>query len=64
REEQAVPSARAAASTLLAAHPVTCDALAGLLGCDDPWRAEEVRGSALLGRHPDTARELEMLLSR
>ncbi|MEX3099316.1 DUF5682 family protein [Streptomyces sp. ST1015] len=65
REEQAVlPSARAATSTLLAAHPATCDALAGLLGCDDPWRVEEVRGAALLGRHPDTVRELEVLLSR
>ncbi|WP_037676680.1 DUF5682 family protein [Streptomyces griseus] len=50
---------------LLAAHPATCDALAGLLGCDDPWETADPapRGVALLGRHPATATALEALLS-
>jgi hypothetical protein len=50
---------------LLAAHPATCDALAGLLGCDAPWTASDPApyGAALLTRHPATALALESLLS-
>ncbi|WHT16311.1 DUF5682 family protein [Crossiella sp. CA-258035] len=40
---------------LLAVHPATCDALAGLLGCDGGWAAAAPAGVALLGRYPDTA---------
>ncbi len=49
---------------LLAAHPVTCDAVATLLGCDDPWEtaAPAPSGAALLDRYPATTRALEMLL--
>jgi hypothetical protein len=52
-------------ATLLAAYPATCDALAGLLGCDEPWAsaAPTAAGAALLGRHPDTALALEALLA-
>jgi len=51
---------------LLAAYPATCDAVAVLLGCDDPWEAAEPApsGAALLGRHPDTVLALEVLLTR
>jgi hypothetical protein len=38
---------------LLAVHPATCDALANLLGCDEPW--PEAPGTALVVRYPDTA---------
>ncbi|MFF3332478.1 DUF5682 family protein [Streptomyces sp. NPDC002888] len=50
---------------LLAAHPATCDAVAGLLGCDDGWETAEPApgGAALIGRHPATATALEALLS-
>jgi Family of unknown function (DUF5682) len=49
---------------LLAAHPATCDAVAGLLGCDDPWEAAAPApaGVALLGRFPATVQALESLL--
>ncbi|MFJ8619927.1 DUF5682 family protein [Streptomyces clavifer] len=49
---------------LLAAHPASCDALAGLLGCDGTWEtaAPDPSGAALVGRHPDTAVALEALL--
>lgn len=59
------PGGGAARVALLAAHPATCDAVADLLGCDDPWEATEPapRGVALLGRHPATATALEALLS-
>ncbi|MFD5084755.1 hypothetical protein ACFVYP_23735 [Kitasatospora sp. NPDC058201] len=52
-------------AALLAAHPGTCDALAGLLGCDGGWAPAESgpAGAALLGRHPDTALALAALLS-
>jgi hypothetical protein len=52
-------------AALLAAYPATCDALAGLLGCDEPWAsvAPRAAGAALLGRHPDTALALEALLA-
>jgi hypothetical protein len=50
---------------LLAAHPATCDAVAGLLGCDGTWEtaAPGPSGAVLAGRHPDTAVALEALLA-
>ncbi|MFJ3820938.1 DUF5682 family protein [Streptomyces nodosus] len=50
---------------LLHAHPDTCDAVAGLLGCDGTWEPADPgpEGAALLGRHPDTAVALERLLA-
>ncbi|HEY8979779.1 MAG TPA: hypothetical protein VIU15_09390, partial [Streptomyces sp.] len=60
--EQGESMPRTASSALLAAHPATCDALARLLGCDEGWGA--VKGAVLLGRHPETARELAVLLNR
>src|SRR6185437_2228736 len=52
-------------TALLAAYPATCDALAGLLGCDEPRAptAPSQAGAALLSRHPDTALALEALLT-
>ncbi|MFF6981393.1 hypothetical protein ACFZAV_27710 [Streptomyces sp. NPDC008343] len=52
-------------AALLAAHPATCDAVAGLLGCDTTWQtpAPGPRGAALLDRHPDTAQRLAALLT-
>ncbi|MCX5157974.1 DUF5682 family protein [Streptomyces sp. NBC_00264] len=52
--------------TILAAHPATCDAVAGLLGWEGTWETAEPDrppGAALLGRHPETAVALEVLLS-
>ncbi|MET9661371.1 hypothetical protein [Streptomyces sp. NPDC006510] len=52
--------------TLLAAHPATCDAVAGLLGCDGTWETADSGGPAgvaLAGRHPETAVALEALLA-
>ncbi|MER5370185.1 hypothetical protein [Streptomyces sp. NPDC002722] len=52
--------------TILAAHPATCDAVAGLLGWEGTWETAEPdrpAGAALLGRHPETAVALEVLLS-
>ncbi|MFJ5197460.1 hypothetical protein ACIQCQ_36045 [Streptomyces sp. NPDC088394] len=52
--------------TILAAHPATCDAVAGLLGWEVTWETAEPdrpAGAALLGRHPETAVALEVLLS-
>ncbi|MFJ1886311.1 hypothetical protein [Streptomyces sp. NPDC088137] len=52
--------------TILAAHPATCDAVAGLLGWAVTWETAEPdrpAGAALLGRHPETAVALEVLLS-
>jgi hypothetical protein len=46
---------------LLAAHPATCDALANLLGCDEPWLAAP--GLTLASRYPDTAIALGELLA-
>ncbi|MFJ5531788.1 hypothetical protein [Streptomyces sp. NPDC093261] len=48
---------------LLVAHPATCDAVAGMLGCDEPWEpaAPGPAGAELLVRHPDTAVALEEL---
>ncbi|WP_405920700.1 hypothetical protein [Streptomyces longwoodensis] len=51
---------------LLAAHPAACDALAALLGCDDPWQpapAATTRGAVLLGAHPATGEALAALLT-
>ncbi|WP_369243831.1 hypothetical protein [Streptomyces sp. R41] len=51
--------------TLLTAHPATCDAVASLLGCDGAWGSADLRprGAELVGRHPDTAVALEVLLA-
>ncbi|MFE4551617.1 hypothetical protein [Streptomyces sp. NPDC056785] len=51
---------------LLVAHPVTCDAVAALLGCEGTWRAADPgpAGAALTALHPDTAVALEELLTR
>ncbi|MFJ5262347.1 hypothetical protein ACIQAC_17960 [Streptomyces sp. NPDC088387] len=65
---------------LLAGHPATCDAVAALLGCTDPWAAPGTpapgtpapgtpaasasAGAALLTRHPETSLALEALLNR
>lgn len=53
-------------ATLLTAHPSTTDALASLLGCNDPWATPEpeLAGAALLDRYPETAEALEALLAR
>ncbi|MEU9112353.1 hypothetical protein AB0D04_11285 [Streptomyces sp. NPDC048483] len=65
----AVPPVRRAGGgsggVLLAAHPATCDAVAGLLGCDGTWEAAgpAPSGAALSARHPDTAVALEVLLA-
>jgi hypothetical protein len=49
---------------LLAAHPATCDAVAGLLGCDETWKAPDPGpGAALASRHRDTALALNVLLA-
>ncbi|WP_371599909.1 hypothetical protein [Streptomyces sp. NBC_00564] len=52
-------------AALLTAHPATCDAVAGLLGCDGAWEPADPgpRGAALAGRHPETGVALEVLLS-
>jgi len=46
---------------LLAAHRATTDALANLLGCDEPWPAAP--GVALAARYPDTAVAVGELLA-
>ncbi|MFI7673385.1 hypothetical protein [Actinophytocola sp. NPDC049390] len=57
-------TAAAGGAALLPAHPATCDAVAALLGCDDPWAAAgATNGIALLDRHPETAHALESLLA-
>jgi hypothetical protein len=50
---------------LLAAHPATCDAVATLLGCESTWDAAAAapQGAALVGRYPDTAKALDLLLT-
>lgn len=49
---------------LLAAHPATCDVVAGLLGCEGAWvtGGPGPVGAVLLDRHPRTAEALEVLL--
>ncbi|MER7013476.1 hypothetical protein ABT324_18820 [Saccharopolyspora sp. NPDC000359] len=50
---------------LLATHPDTCNAVAGLLGCTGQWVAAvpEPRGAELLAQYPDTAQALHLLLT-
>jgi hypothetical protein len=69
RDQPAPTSPRAARGApagvaLLTAHPATCDAVAGLLRCDDPWEATAPAppGVALLDRYPATTQALETLL--
>ncbi|MFF1682531.1 hypothetical protein ACFVYG_41615 [Streptomyces sp. NPDC058256] len=52
-------------AALLTAHPATCDAVAGLLGCDGPWEPADPgpQGAVLAGRHPETAAALAVLLA-
>ncbi|MFD8077126.1 hypothetical protein ACFV3E_31250 [Streptomyces sp. NPDC059718] len=72
RATQPVPPALTVArqsprgATILSAHPATTDALASLLGCNDPWATPEpeLAGAALLDRYPTTAEALEALLAR
>ncbi|MCU7820742.1 DUF5682 family protein, partial [Kitasatospora sp. DSM 101779] len=42
-------------AALLAAHPGSCDALAGLLGCEEGWESPDSApaGASLLRHHPD-----------
>jgi hypothetical protein len=69
REQPVSASPRAAraatqGAALLTAHPATCDAVAGLLGCADPWEAAvpAPSGVALLDRYPATTQALASLL--
>jgi hypothetical protein len=69
RDQPPATSPRAARGTtagvaLLTAHPATCDAVAELLRCDDPWEAaaSAPSGVALLRRYPATTQALESLL--
>ncbi|UUV32859.1 DUF5682 family protein [Amycolatopsis roodepoortensis] len=48
---------------LLAAHPASCDAVAGLLGCEEPWGSAAPAGLALLQRYPESAAALEEVLT-
>ncbi|WP_414938661.1 DUF5682 family protein [Amycolatopsis sp. cmx-11-51] len=48
---------------LLAAHPAACDAVANLLGCDEPWGSTAPTGLGLLERYPDSAAALEEVLT-
>jgi hypothetical protein len=59
----AVRAAGGAGSALLSAFPATCDAVAGLLGCDSPWEDSTPGGVALLSRFPATANALESILT-
>ncbi|KUJ64176.1 hypothetical protein ACZ90_60635 [Streptomyces albus subsp. albus] len=69
QEPAAIPAAGGAdigrGCALLAAHPETCDAVAGLLGCEGTWRSAgpSPSGAALAGRYPDTALALAALLA-
>jgi hypothetical protein len=57
------------ATDLLVAWPDTCDAVAGLLGCDAGWQQEEVGGSdgsaaaQLIARHPAAAAAVAALVT-
>ncbi|MGW0816207.1 hypothetical protein ACWD00_23590 [Streptomyces viridiviolaceus] len=73
RTPAAAPAARRAApggdgpqgAALLTAHPATCDAVAGLLGCPPEWTRSEVTvpsGAALLAAHPATCDAMAGLL--
>ncbi|MEU8828116.1 DUF5682 family protein [Streptomyces sp. NPDC048636] len=68
----AVSGPAAAAAELLTAHPESCDAVAGLLGCDGEWRTDGPAGGGakasrevdtLLTGHPDTAEAVARLLA-
>ena len=53
--------ARGPVTALLTAHPAATDALAALLGCDDPWSTGTPAGRPahdLLRRHPESAAAL------
>ncbi|WP_326719979.1 MULTISPECIES: hypothetical protein [unclassified Streptomyces] len=52
-------------AALLTTHPATCDAVAGLLGCDGMWESADPgpRGAVLADRYPETAAALEVLLA-
>ncbi|GAA3504717.1 hypothetical protein GCM10019016_118300 [Streptomyces prasinosporus] len=63
RRAEPVPGRRGAA--LLPAHPVTCDAVAGLLGCTEGWPepgAPAPSGAALLSAHPAACDAVARLL--
>ncbi|MGO1052867.1 hypothetical protein [Crossiella sp. CA198] len=67
-QPEPVPVRRSASgqgSTLLAAHPAACDAVASLLGCTDPWAAtgSAPAGAELISRHPATAVTLAGVLA-
>ncbi|MFE2279593.1 hypothetical protein ACFXAE_20620 [Streptomyces sp. NPDC059454] len=52
-------------AALLTAHPVACDAVAELLGCDEGWARSDVpapSGAALLAAHPATCDAVAGLL--
>ncbi|MGX1116484.1 hypothetical protein RKD37_001847 [Streptomyces ambofaciens] len=55
-------------AALLPLHPAACDALAGLLGCDDGWTTDSggpsERGALLTSRHPESAKAWEAVLAR
>ncbi|SDW28540.1 hypothetical protein SAMN05421504_101159 [Amycolatopsis xylanica] len=64
-EPAAAPEPRRAGTSgvaLVAAHPATTNALANLLGCEGGWETVKP-GAALLGRFPDTASALEVILT-
>ncbi|MEU0288520.1 hypothetical protein [Streptomyces sp. NPDC006147] len=53
-------------ATLLAAHPSACDAVAGLLGCEDGWAPTGeagAPGAVLTVTYPVTAEAIEALLA-
>jgi hypothetical protein len=65
--EAAPPGRRAGGGrgvTLLATHPVTCDAAAALLGCDGTWETAcpGQAGTVLVTRYPGTAAALDALV--
>ncbi|MFF2729127.1 hypothetical protein ACFVS9_14650 [Streptomyces sp. NPDC058008] len=52
-------------AALLGAYPETCDSVAELLGCEGVWETEtpDPSGAVLVGRHPETAEAVELLLT-
>ncbi|WP_425586430.1 hypothetical protein [Streptomyces ziwulingensis] len=52
-------------AALLTAYPAACDAVAGLLGCDEDWAAAAPAppGAALTRRHPATSTAVAALLA-
>ncbi|TLQ47414.1 DUF5682 family protein [Streptomyces marianii] len=64
-EPAALPGGAGRGVPLLAAHPVTCDAVAELLGCDGGWETTDPgpRGAVLVHAHPGTAAALQALLA-